>query len=137
MAKLFLLFLFVPLIEIYFLIELGSVLGVGFTLFMVVFTALLGAALVRYQGITTLARAQGELLKNKMPAREVLEGALLLLAGAFLLIPGFFSDALGFFLLTPPLRQFLVQRFLKNRIQSSPMPAPDGRVIDVEYKDLD
>lgn len=144
MAKLFLIFLLVPLIEIYFLIEIGSVLGAGFTIFMVVLTAIIGAALVRYQGFATLARAQGEMLKNRMPAMEVMEGALLLLAGTMLLIPGFFSDALGFILLISPLRQWMVRRFLKKRavsidgsVQSQHRQNEDKHIIDVEYKDLD
>ena len=116
MAKLFLLFLVVPLIEIYFLIEIGDVIGAGFTIFMVVLTALIGAALVRYQGFTTLARAQAEMLNNRMPAMEVIEGALLLLAGALLLIPGFVSDAMGFLILIPPLRRTLVSRYLRKRV---------------------
>lgn len=144
MAKLFLLFLFVPLVEIYFLIEIGDVIGAGFTIFMVVLTALLGAALVRYQGFTTLARAQNEMLNNRMPALEVIEGALLLLAGALLLIPGFVTDALGFLLLIPPLRQMMVQRFLKKRVMPAGGRVYDGEardadqgIIDVEHKDLD
>jgi UPF0716 protein FxsA len=144
MAKLFLIFLFVPLIEIYFLIQVGDVIGAGFTIFMVVLTALIGAALVRFQGLTTLARAQSEMLSNRMPALEVIEGALLLLAGALLLIPGFVSDALGFIILIPPLRQRLVQRFLKKRVMPVDGQVYDGesreadeRIIDIEYKDLD
>ena len=144
MAKLFLLFLFVPLVEIYFLIEIGDVIGAGFTIFMVVLTALIGAALVRYQGFTTLARAQNEMLNNRMPAMEVIEGALLLLAGALLMIPGFVTDALGFLLLIPPLRQWMVQRFLKKRVMPMDNRVVDGeardvdnKVIDIKYKDVD
>lgn len=144
MAKLFLIFLLVPLIEIYFLIQVGDVIGAGFTIFMVVLTALIGAALVRFQGLTTLARAQREMRNDRMPAMEVIEGALLLLAGALLLIPGFVSDALGFILLIPPLRQRLVQRFLKKRVMPVEGHVFDGeardadqRIIDIEYKDLD
>ncbi len=144
MFKLFLLFLLVPAIELYFLIEIGSVIGAGFTIFMVVLTAVIGAALVRYQGVTTLARAQTELIKKRVPAMEVMEGALILLAGAMLLIPGFFSDAMGFVLLISPLRRWLVQRYLKNRVVSvgghvdtTQNEAGNRRVIDVDYKDLD
>lgn len=144
MVKFFLIFLLVPLIEIYFLIEIGSILGAGFTISMVVLTAIIGATLVRYQGFATLARAQGEMLKNRMPAMEVIEGALLLLAGAMLLIPGFFSDALGFFLLISPLRQWMVRRFLKKRVVNvgGSMPSQhrqndDRRIIDVDHTDLD
>jgi len=144
MAKLFLLFLFVPLVEIYFLIQVGDVIGAGFTIFMVVLTALIGAALVRYQGFTTLARAQQEMLNNRMPAMEVIEGALLLLAGAMLLIPGFVTDALGFLILVPPLRQVLVKRFLSKRVMPAngrvnpdEARASEDRIIDIEYKDID
>jgi UPF0716 protein FxsA len=144
MAKLFLIFLFVPLIEIYFLIQIGDVIGAGFTIFIVVLTALIGAALVRFQGLTTLARAQREMRNARMPAMEVVEGALLLMAGALLLIPGFVSDALGFIILIPPLRQRLVQRFLKKRVMPVEGQVYDGeardadkRIIDIEYKDLD
>ena len=145
MAKLFLLFLSVPLVEIYFLIEVGDVIGAGFTVFMVVLTALIGAALVRYQGFTTLARAQAEMLNSRMPALEVIEGALLLLAGALLFIPGFVTDTLGFLLLIPPLRQAMVLRFLKKRVMRTPETGiydgevrdADERIIDIEYKDRD
>ena len=144
MLKLFLFFLLVPLIEIYFLIEIGSILGAWFTISMVVLTAMIGAALVRYQGFTTLARAQGEMLQKRLPAMEVMEGALILLAGAMLLIPGFFSDAIGFLLLIPPLRQFMVQRFLKKRVvpingqaSNTDKKAEQPRIIDVDHKDID
>jgi len=145
MAKLFLFFLIVPLVEIYFLIEVGDVIGAGFTVFMVVLTALIGAALVRYQGFTTLARAQAEMLNSRMPALEVVEGALILLAGALLFIPGFVTDTLGFLLLIPPLRQVMVLRFLKKRVMRTPEARiydaeardADERIINIEYKDRD
>ena len=139
-----LLFIAIPLIEIYFMIEIGSALGAGFTVFMVVLTAIIGAALVRFQGFTTLARAQAEMAKSRMPAVEVLEGAMLLLAGAMLLVPGFFTDAVGFLMLVPPLRQWLIRRFLAKRVM--PINSPhsthpdDGsgrRVIDIDHKDID
>ena len=98
MTKLFILFLTVPLVEIYFLIQIGDEIGAGFTIFMVVLTALIGAALVRYQGVTTLARAQKELINNRMPAMEVIEGAFLLAAGALVVTRGCGTDRLGFVL---------------------------------------
>lgn len=145
MAKLFLLFLTIPLIEIYFLIQVGDAIGAGFTIFVVVLTALIGAALVRFQGITTLARAQAELLNNRMPAIEVIEGALLLLAGTMLLVPGFVTDTVGFLILIPPLRQSLIRRFLQSRIAPGSGPQiydvdaqdPDQQTIDIEYRHSD
>jgi len=139
MPLLLILFLAVPLVEIYFLIEVGSEIGAGFTVFMVVLTAIIGAALVRHQGMTTLARAQSEMLQSRMPAVEVMEGAALLLAGAMLMVPGFFTDALGFLMLIPPLRQWMIRRFLAKRVvpanpfPDSARPNDEGpRIIDID-----
>jgi len=92
---LFLLFLLVPLVEIYFLIQVGKVIGAGWTVFFVVFTAVLGAALLRVQGLSTLNRVQRSLERGRLPAVELLEGLMLLVAGALLLTPGFVTDAIG------------------------------------------
>jgi len=144
MPLILLIFIAVPLIEIYFMIELGSVFGAGFTVFMIVLTAVIGAWLVRFQGFTTLARAQREIALSRMPAVEVIEGAILLIAGAMLLIPGFVTDTMGFLMLIPPLRQALVRRFLASRVMpanpytDSGSAAPsDPRIIDVEHRDID
>ncbi|MEA3291895.1 MAG: FxsA family protein [Pseudomonadota bacterium] len=142
MKILFLVFLFVPLVEIYFLIQIGSVIGAGWTMFAVVITALLGAALVRAQGFSTLARVQKQLAQGNMPAIEVLEGVFLLVAGALLLTPGFFTDAIGFAFLTPPVRRWLIRYFLQRGVlgQFSAGPArqpQNDRAIDVDFKDVE
>jgi UPF0716 protein FxsA len=111
---LFLLFLLVPLVEIYFLIKVGSVIGAVPTIALVVFTALLGAMLLRFQGWTTLTRSRQVLEQGQLPALEMLEGVLLVLAGALLLTPGFVTDAIGFVFLIPPLRQALIRWFLSK-----------------------
>ncbi len=102
------LFFTVPLIEIYLLIQVGGVIGAVPTVVLVVFTAVLGAGLLRLQGFATLARVQGMLLQGKVPAIEVMEGAVLLVAGVLLLTPGFFTDAIGFLCLVPSLRRGLI-----------------------------
>ncbi len=102
------LFLVVPIVEIYLLIQVGQVIGAGWTIFLVVATAVIGVALLRIQGLSTLRRAQQKLNHNELPARELLEGMGLLVAGALLLTPGFFTDAIGFLLLFPPTRLLLV-----------------------------
>ena len=107
---LFVVFLLVPLIEIWLLIQVGSVIGAGWTIFLVVLTAVLGATLVRAQGLSTYGRIQATLARGQMPALEMLEGLALFLAGALLLTPGFFTDAVGFLLLFPPTRIWLVSR---------------------------
>ena len=155
MRSLFLVFLVVPLLEIYFLIQIGSVVGAGWTIFLVVFTAMLGAFLVRAQGFSTLARVQTQLARSEMPAMEIIEGLFLFVAGALLLTPGFFTDAIGFICLTPPLRRGIIRYFIKkgsfntasmhqSGFQStyysegqSNHSRNQGRVIDVDYRNDD
>ena len=100
-------FLAVPIIEIYLLIQVGQVIGAGWTVLMVVLTAVIGVWLLKIQGLSTLTRAQRRLQENELPAREILEGMALVVAGAFLLTPGFFTDTIGFLLLFPPTRIWL------------------------------
>ena len=111
---LFLLFLTIPLVEIYLLIKVGGVIGAPMTIFLVVFTAVLGAWLLRIQGFSTLRRVQETVNRGGLPAVELLEGALLLVAGALLLTPGFFTDAVGFACLVPALRRALIMFALKR-----------------------
>ncbi len=111
---LFLLFLVIPLIEIFFLIQVGQVIGAGWTIFLVVATAVLGAFLLRLQGFQTLQRAQASMSRGEIPAIEMMEGLCLLVSGALLLTPGFVTDSIGFALLIPPLRQMLILQMMKN-----------------------
>jgi UPF0716 protein FxsA len=108
------LFFLVPLVEIYLLIEVGSIIGAFPTIFAVVFTAVLGAWLLRIQGFSTLRRVQQTAAQGGIPAIELLEGAMLLVAGALLLTPGFFTDAIGFLCLVPPLRRVMALWFFQR-----------------------
>jgi len=111
---LFLLFLLIPLVEIYFLIKVGNIIGAVPTIALVVFTALLGAMLLRFQGWATLTRSRQVMEQGQLPALEMLEGVLLVFAGALLLTPGFVTDAIGFVFLVPPLRQAIIRWFLSK-----------------------
>ena len=111
---LFGLFLAVPLVEIVLLIKVGGIVGAGWTIFLVVLTALIGAALVRVQGLATFMRIQSQLAQGEMPAMEVFEAMALFLAGALLLTPGFFTDAVGFVLLVPVFRRAIIQHILRR-----------------------
>jgi len=111
---LFLVFLVVPLVEIYLLIKVGGLIGALPTVFLVVFTAVLGAFLLRMQGLSTLARVQAALARGELPAMEILEGAVLLVAGALLLTPGFFTDTLGFLALVPNIRRAALRALLRH-----------------------
>lgn len=141
---LLLLFLLVPLVEIYILIKVGGLIGAIPTVFMVVFTAVLGALLLQAQGISTLRRFQETVARGQVPALEMLEGLFLLIGGVLLLTPGFFTDAFGFACLITPLRRWMVRRMI-DRFQVFPnggvyppgAPPPRGehepRTLEGEY----
>ncbi len=133
------LFLIVPIIEIYLLIKVGGLIGAIPTVFLVVFTAVLGAMLLRQQGFSTLGRVQAAMARGEVPALELLEGAMLLFGGALLLTPGFFTDAIGFVCLIPQLRQRLILWALRRGVIMTPGAGSSGehqqgpRTIEGEY----
>ena len=109
------LFLLIPILEIYLLIQVAGVIDWLPTIALVVLTAVIGASLLRSQGLQTYIRFNQALNEGRLPANEILEGVALLVGGALLLTPGFFTDAIGFFCLLPitrrPVTTFLVNRF--------------------------
>ncbi len=124
---LMLLFFAVPLVEIYVLLEVGGVIGALPTIGLVVLTAVIGAGLIRAQGVTTLRRVQQQLEQGELPAVGIIEAALLLVSGALLLTPGFVTDTIGFLILVPPLRRWAIQSFLAHRIQMAGQTAGPKR----------
>jgi len=136
-----LLFIGIPLVELYFLIQVGSQIGVLSTIGLSIFTALLGGALVRIQGFSVLMRVRDALGQNQVPTLELLDGALLLVAGLILLLPGFFTDTLGFLLVMAKLRWFLILRLLRilRILPDESSPDQDAiqigpRVIEGEFR---
>jgi UPF0716 protein FxsA len=115
LAKLLLVFLAAPLVEIMLFIEIGSRLGTWMTLFIVVLTAVLGASLAHREGLKTWWRLQEKLLQGHIPDEELLDGGLVLLAGVLLLTPGFLTDTIGFLLLYTKTRH-VVKRWLRRRL---------------------
>ena len=110
-----LLLLAVPIAEIAAFIAVGQWIGIGWTLLMILVTAVIGTVLLRVQGLGLLARAQGEVAAGRVPARELVHGVMLLVAGVLLLTPGFITDTLGFLLFVPALRDW-GWRHLRARI---------------------
>jgi UPF0716 protein FxsA len=136
---LLLLFISVPILEIYLLISVGSLIGVLPTVLLVIFTAVLGTYLLRAQGLATLQKMQATLEQGQMPAEALFEGVFLLVGGALLLTPGFFTDALGFLCLMPFVRKFLIawliQRiYMASTMKESPMPKRGPSTIEGEYR---
>ncbi len=107
--------LVVPLMEIAAFVVIGGQIGVWATLAMVVVTAVIGSFLLRWQGISLLRRIQSEVAAQRLPAKDLVRGAMLVVAGILLLTPGFVTDAIGFLLFVPPI-QDAVWSFVKSRV---------------------
>jgi len=99
--KLLIFFVFVPIMELYILIEAGRIMGLAPTIGLIIMTGVAGAWLARSQGVEILRRIQEETSRGQMPATILIDGALILVGGLLLLTPGFFTDALGFSFLVP------------------------------------
>ena len=122
LLKLFLLFFFVPLVELALLIKLGQVIGVFNTILLVVITAALGAALAKYQGLQIWFRLMRDLRESRLPGDTMLEGVLIFVGGLVLLTPGLITDIAGFFCLIPSTRRWLrdqIKSWLRTRIDKS------------------
>ena len=109
LTKLLLLFILVPIIELILLVQIGQLIGTLPTIALIIFTGVLGAFLVRRQGIQVLARIRTELQGGKLPADSIFDGAIILVAGAFLMTPGVLTDTLGFLCLIPATRRLIKQ----------------------------
>jgi UPF0716 protein FxsA len=119
LARLFIVFAVVPVLELYVLIRVGKLIGAWETVAILLAVSFAGAWLVRHQGFAILARIQGELAAGRLPAAELLDGFLVLVGGMLLLTPGFITDLLGIVFLLPAgrfvLKQYL-RRWLERRL---------------------
>ena len=133
---LLLVFLIVPLVEIYILVKIGALVGAMPTVGLVVLTAVIGAMLIRAQGLTTLRKAQSQFQTGQPPALTLLEGAVIVLSGALLLTPGFVTDTVGFLCLIPKLRRWFITRtalFKISAVVKNPRPG-QTRTIEGEFE---
>jgi UPF0716 protein FxsA len=108
------LFIVIPLVELYLIIEVGSVIGALWTVLLVLLTAVIGISLLRIQGFNTLNRARQNMEAGTLPAMEMMEGMVLAVGGALLITPGFLTDTLGFLCLIPFTRRAMI-RYLMQR----------------------
>ena len=110
-GRLLLLFVFLPMIELYLLIMLGARIGPMPTIGLIVLTGILGATLARQQGLSTLAKIQNELKSGRPPTQELVEGAMIVVGGLVLLTPGILTDLFGFAIIVPGIRRSLAKQF--------------------------
>jgi len=134
------LFLVIPIIEVYLLIEVGGMIGAGWTILLIVLTAIIGVNLLRHQGISTLMRANQAMSQGQIPAMEMMEGIFLAVGGALLITPGFFTDAIGFICLLPFTRRIIIRTLLLKStvrtsysVQQETRGRDDSRTIEGEF----
>ena len=114
----FLFFIGIPLIEVILFITIGKYIGLWNTIFIIIITGVIGAVLVKSQGISILNKALEEIKLKKVPILSIFEGIAIFVAGAFLLTPGFLTDTLGCILLIPKTRNLIIayiSSYLKKR----------------------
>ena len=99
----------IPLIEIYLMIKVGSVIGAFNTIFLIFFTAITGLYFARLGGVNAIRSGFSQLAKNEMPIYEIISGAALAFAALLLIIPGFLTDLIGFLLIIPVTRKFFIK----------------------------
>jgi UPF0716 protein FxsA len=125
LARLILLFVTVPLVELALLIWVGNRIGPLMTVALVIGTGILGATLARLEGLATLRRFQNRMDAGELPHQDIIDGLLILLAGAVLLTPGLLTDTVGFLLLVPPVRA-LVRGEIFRRLEKRFLRVPPG-----------
>ncbi|HBJ38085.1 MAG TPA: exlusion protein FxsA [Planctomycetaceae bacterium] len=118
LLRLFLLFAIVPPLELYLLLRLANIAGIGTTILIVISTAIIGSMLARHQGMLAWWRFRDALAHGRMPSNEIADGLMVIFAAALLLTPGLLTDTVGFLLLIPFTRKF-IRRGLVSRISNN------------------
>ena len=123
----------VPIIEIYLFIKIGTQIGAFNTISLIFITAIIGIIYARYEGLNTLKSGFSQLIKNQVPAYEIISGAAIAFAALLLIIPGFATDILGFLLIFPFTRKLFFGKFLKKFKNDTKIKKP---YIEGEFEDL-
>ena len=139
-----LMFIGLPILEITVLIDVGERIGIFNTLSIVILTAIAGTTLLRWQGLSVLARARKSLRENRFPIEEVFDGLCLVFAGVLLLTPGLVTDTIGLLLFLPPFRfilksfglRFVDKRYSINISGTNTARPVDTGIIDGDFQDM-
>ena len=126
----------IPIIEIYLFIKIGSQIGALNTILLIFVTAFIGIYYARYEGLNTLKSGFSQLVKNEIPAYEIISGAVIAFAALLLIIPGFASDVIGFFLLIPFTRKLILGKISNNfKKKDRKKDFIEGEFEDIEEDD--
>ena len=127
--------IFVPIVEIYLLIKIGSQIGAIFTIFLILTTAIVGIYYAKYEGLNTLRSGFLQLSKNQTPAFEVISGAAIAFGAILLILPGFITDFFGFLLIFPISRRIIFNKLLINFSKNK--KTEKNNFIDGEFEDIE
>tara|TARA_B100001175_G_scaffold33512_1_gene24428 strand:- start:157 stop:582 length:426 start_codon:yes stop_codon:yes gene_type:complete len=134
MNPIFLSIILIPIIEIYLLIKIGSEIGAITTIILIFVTAIVGVYYAKYEGLNTLKSGFIQLSKNETPAYEIVSGAAIAFAALLLIIPGFATDFLGFLIIFPISRKFILSKFSKKFNYKK---NTNNNFIDGEFEDIE
>ena len=128
------LIIFIPILEIYLLIKIGSQIGAITTILLIFMTAIVGVYYAKYEGLNTLKSGFLQLSQNETPAYEVVSGAAIAFAALLLIIPGFVTDIVGFLLIFPITRRFFFKRFRKKFVKEK---KEKKNFIEGDFEDIE
>ena len=124
----------VPILEIYLFIKIGSEIGAFNTISLIFITAIIGIMYARFEGLNTLRSGFSQLVKNEMPAYEIISGAAIAFAALLLILPGFATDFVGFLIVFPVTRKLIFKKFSKNFQKKK---SEKNNFIDGEFQDIE
>ena len=137
MNSLLLSIILIPAVEIYLFIKIGAKIGALTTVFLIFITAFIGIYYAKAEGLNTLNQGLKKMVKNQIPAYEMISGALIGIGAIFLIIPGFATDFFGFLIIFPPTRKMVLKIFSNKNYNSNKKNDNENDYIEGEYKDLD
>ncbi len=137
MNTVLLLFILIPIVEIYLFIKIGSAIGAITTISLIFITAVLGVYYAKYEGFNTLRTGIPQLMKNEVPLYEILSGAALAFAAFLLIVPGFLTDFFGLILIFPFTRKIIFKNLSKNYKKKTNRDSNKKNFIEGEFEDID
>ena len=124
----------IPVLEVYLFIKIGSQIGAFNTILLIFLTAIIGVYYAKYEGLNTIRSGFMQIVKNEVPAYEIISGAAIAFAAILLIVPGFATDVLGFLLIFPITRKLIFGN-LSNKLKKQKMKK--NNLIDGEYEDIE
>ena len=123
----------IPVVEIYLFIKMGSQIGAFNTILLIFITAFFGIIYARYEGFNTLKAGMSQMVKNELPAYEIISGAALAFASLLLILPGFATDLIGLFIIFPPTRKLIFKKVsTRKRSNNKKQDFINGEFEDIE-----